>query len=609
MTKPVTGLDSSENQSTPLTSSNNYDLGAGKSAGGSYGKLRELEQYDESQEILKAPASVINRYSLFKYKGMPWNGNELTREQYNLGSGGYSTGSTNDNNLEFHSNSSLQKLTMNPSAAALIEKFGNIGSMGMRYGWSDFLYNRYYGRIPNNFMLTLRRFPYPVTDNIIDNVVTDSKSGKLISGDQPDLARAVTWMSEKTNNNLKDILKFTTKMKYKEIESKIQTIKSNAQGIQGSKFAGVGSTGMSGASAGSSLLTLANGQTTAGARENEANAGYDALSETYPNYQMGPLNIIDKMLIREAGLDFDMDFELKFHYSLRSIGDIDPKLAMLDLMANLLVLTYNTAPFFGGATRYIGNGKFGKPLGDHSKLAGGDVNGFFDSIMTDIGSALGNVFGDGGGGFSLDSVLGGMKGVAGNMLGGILSKGLNTPQQAQAANAFLTGDPTGQWHLTIGNPFNPIAMIGNLCLSDVTWELDTPLSRGDFPTELVVTVKLKPGRPRDSADIESMFNAGRGRLYYAPRGLDDVLNLEGKEPIKMSGYKKNADQSGAPGDAFNEVNKGNAGNNVDWSKFTSADDYIEGKSIDLNFGRGTEDASASETAQLLANNIFHVTEG
>jgi len=591
--KILSGLKSSENKSTPLTSASDFDLGAGKGINTSYRELQDIEQYAEGQELSKAPPSIINRYSLFKYKGMPWNGNELTRDQYNLGD-----------------NTALDNVVMNPSAAALIEKFGNIGTMGMRYGWADFLYNKFYGRIPNNHMVTLRRFAYPVTDNIIDNVVTDSKSGKLLSGDQPDLARAVTWMSEATDNKLKDILKFSTKFKWKEIESKIQTIESKAQGIQGSSFLGVGTTGMSGGGAASSFFGLAAGQTSAGARQHAANAGYDALTETYPNYVMGPLNVIDKMIIRDTGMEFEQQFELKFHYSLRSIGDIDPKMAMLDLMANLLVLTYNTAPFFGGATRYIGNGKFGKPLGDHDKLASGDVGGFLSSVMSDIGSALSNVFGDGGGGFSLDSVLGGMGDVAGDMLGGILSKGLSTPQQAQVANAFLTGDPTGQWHLTIGNPFNPICMIGNLCLEDVQWELDTPLSRGDFPTELTVTVKLKPGRSRDSADIESMFNAGRGRLYYAPKGLDDVLNLEGKQPIKISGYPKNADQSGAPGDAFNQVRKGNAGNNTNWSKIMDEGDAVEGRTsavspeMQLN-----NEAEASEKATLLANNVFHVNEG
>lgn len=588
----LTGLGAGQNTSSPLTAAIDYDLGAAKAEGGEYGKLQEITQYDEKQEIMQAPSSVINRYALFKYKGMPWNGNELTQDKYNL-----------------HSNGALDNIIMNPTAAALIEKFNNIGSLGMRYQWSDFLFTKYYGKIPNNFMLTLRRYPYPVTDNIIDNIVTDSKSGKMMAGDQPDMARAITWMSEATENKLASILKFTTKIKWKDISSKVQSVQSNSQGIEGSKFLGIGSTGIGGGSAASSFFTLGSGMTTAGARQNAANAGYDPISSTYPNYVEGPLNIIDKVFIRDAGLEFEQGFEIKFHYSLKARGDIDPKMAMLDLMANLLVLTFNTAPFFGGATRWTGNGTFGKPLGDQSKLASGDVKGFLGSVMTDLGGMLSNVFGNGSGGFTLDSVLGGLGDVAGDMLGGILSKELSSPQQAAAVNAFLSGDPTGCWHLTVGNPFNPICMIGNLCLEDATWELGNTLGRNDFPTELTVTVKLKPGRYRDSSDIESMFNAGRGRLYYAPKGLDDVLNLSGKEPIKISGYAKNADQKGAPGDAFNQVLTGNQTNNCDWSKILSKEDYIEGES-NTSFPAGKEmEVGEQDRASLLANNVFRVTEG
>jgi hypothetical protein len=35
-----------------------------------------------------------------------------------------------------------------------------------------------------------------------------------------------------------------------------------------------------------------------------------------------------------------------------------------------------------------------------------------------------------------------------------------------------------------------------------------------------------------------MFNAGRGRLYAAPEGLEDVLNTAGKEPKRQTGYGK-----------------------------------------------------------------------
>ena len=41
-----------------------------------------------------------------------------------------------------------------------------IGGLSAPYYWKDFLYCKHYGTIPNNYMITLRRFPTPVLDNL-----------------------------------------------------------------------------------------------------------------------------------------------------------------------------------------------------------------------------------------------------------------------------------------------------------------------------------------------------------------------------------------------------------------------------------------------------------
>ena len=48
----------------------------------------------------------------------------------------------------------------------------------------------------------------------------------------------------------------------------------------------------------------------------------------------------------------------------------------------------------------------------------------------------------------------------------------------------------------------------------------------DFPEKLVMTVTLKPARPRDKAEIETMFNAGRGRFYIQPTDDIDINNTQ-----------------------------------------------------------------------------------
>jgi hypothetical protein len=78
---------------------------------------------------------------------------------------------------------------------------------------------------------------------------------------------------------------------------------------------------------------------------------------------------------------------------------------------------------------------------------------------------------------------------------------------------MLSGYPTGEWHLVVGNPLNPIAMIGNLVCTNVDIRFNDELGPDDFPTEMIASFRLSPGRQRHRGDWESMFNRGNGRLY------------------------------------------------------------------------------------------------
>ena len=60
-------------------------------------------------------------------------------------------------------------------------------------------------------MITLRRFPYPVQDDL-KNMMIPGKDGKPVDGSMPDLARAITWMSPSLGNEMKSILKFWYKV-------------------------------------------------------------------------------------------------------------------------------------------------------------------------------------------------------------------------------------------------------------------------------------------------------------------------------------------------------------------------------------------------------------
>ena len=471
-----------------------------------YDQLKRPSKYNISgstdkveifQENGVSPRSIANKWSLFRYRGTPMQG---ISTKDGIPSDGYTKAQV------FRiGNSGSPK---NPSAKTIIEETGKLtGSPGYQYRYEDFIYTKYYGKIPNNQLLTLRRFAFPVTDNIIRPVQFNA-DGKPFKNLQPALAQAVTFMGEKPGNNMKEILKFSVGFKWKTATSELQTINSQprdrgkvggfidsmpfSQNIQG---------GLAGESASQTKI------------RKEQGAGYDPVKQTYPNHEFSPLNIIKSVEMREAGLNFSQEFSLKFQYDLKGIPGVSPKLAFLDVLANLLVLTYNEAPFWGGAVRYTGGGKKGKPFGDLKKLQSGDIKGFMGSVVKDLSKSITKGV--------KDIMKGGDSKILNNILGGAMMDLLGGPQGGTVAAAFLTGDPTGSWHLTVGNPLNPIAVIGNLACTSTEFEFDGPLGYEDFPTSLAITIKLKPAMPRDKGAIESMFNAGRGRLYLTEDGVLD----------------------------------------------------------------------------------------
>jgi hypothetical protein len=97
--------------------------------------------------------------------------------------------------------------------------------------------------------------------------------------------------------------------------------------------------------------------------------------------------------------------------------------------------------------------------------------------------------------------------------------------------------------------------MGNLTCTSSDFEFDGPLGYEDFPSKLKVTVTLKPGRYRDKGDIESMFNAGRGRIYLTPKGekntdKETIVDAYGKKYAQKGDNKsKGRGASGARGGA------------------------------------------------------------
>lgn len=473
-------------------------------------------------------SSIFNRYSIFFFN--------------NTGSGATTPEDYFDNTTRRpigEGEQRRQSVINNPSAKELIRWSKEGKSNAVEYDWSDFLWCKDYGAVPNNYMVTLRRFPGPCADDLFDN----NSNPDTARNPSPDIARLVTWIDGESNTFESCGLKFSYKMNWKNLEAAIQTVSYAETGSFQNE--GLGFKNRHGEqSALGAAITSVSAATQDGfgkkSLKNPAMDNFDPYKDKNAVY--GPVDIIKSMYVRDMGLDFTQTFKLVFEYELRSWDGINPKVASIDLFSNITLLTANRGSFWGGEIRHYGGyARKVKPLGDPYKLQGGDVAGYFKSLLNGIMGRLGSL--TDGAGFSLSGLSNASKTIGSNLLGNVLGgalDGMGRPGIV-ALNALLTGEDTGEWHVTVGNPTNPIMMVGNLILDDTEVEFDGPLGADDFPTKLLVTCTLKPARPRDRTDIMAMFSRnGRTYLTEPPQATEYTGNVVrgGSSPTPKTSPKR-----------------------------------------------------------------------
>tara|TARA_B100001057_G_scaffold487261_1_gene569709 strand:+ start:2751 stop:4589 length:1839 start_codon:yes stop_codon:yes gene_type:complete len=464
------------------------------------------------------PRSIFNRYALFNFRGF-YGGlaGDISKHYQDAESYAFMGGDR----------------SKNPSVAKIISFYDETYPR-IAYTAQDFLYSKYYKKIPVNHLITLRRFPTPVTDNIFNYSIAEAGKDGLpdaanaTDGTQIAGVTAVTYLGEKAGNKLEDILNFSYGLNWKPIESEMESVSSGDGGYTQQPFY----KSMNGV--GKATFDAFKGITPGQKFSRGLNGTDDKLGTTYANFVIGPVNVVKDSTIRDRGLKFGNDIKLNFEYELKSLNYVNPKIAMIDIISNMLTMSTNNAQFFGGGHRYYGSGGFvASQFGDISKLKSGDFSGYIGSVVSDVETGFKSVFGDGDGGFTLESLLeGGLqvgKTMLGNMLGGFLGENVGAISGTQATKAFISGEPTGDWHLTVGNPLNPIVTMGNMYCDNSVMTLGAGLGADDFPMEVKFEVDLKHGKPRDKGDIENMFNSGRGRIYAAAADEKDILNLRGSD--------------------------------------------------------------------------------
>jgi hypothetical protein len=444
--------------------------------------------------------SIFNRYSVF-YFNSSQSGNPADPETYmdgvnfadlgqppppgeTGGTGGRSV--HNRRNLDY----SLLKVEREPTASNIIRWVKEGKSNALEYAWEDFLWCKNYGMIPNNYMITMRRFPMPVMDDLMDSLKNPS----------PDIGRLITWVDGEVNTWESAGLKWSHNLVWKELESEVQVVAApDKAGNEGDALGGIAG----------NIIKALSFATQPGAEKAATGNPNAATFDPYQNSNAiwGPIDVIKKMMIRDKGLEFAQSFTLTFNYELRSIDGVNPKVAMIDLLSNIMVCTMNRGNFWGGDVRFTGgNPRNIKPIGNTEMLAKGNYGGYISSLVGGLMGRFDKL--TGGAGFSLEGAGNALKtlgsGAIANIVGGGLDKA-GRPGVA-AVNSLLTGEDTGEWHVMVGNPANPIISVGNLVLEKTDIQFGGSLGPDDFPTKLTVVCTLKSARPRDRTDIMAMFH-------------------------------------------------------------------------------------------------------
>ena len=467
-----------------------------------------------------------------------------------------------------------------PTTTALI-KWGNESERGKTpYSFQDFVFCKWWNRIENNRLITLRRYAAPVTDNIefADYVVNETTksdggynvtannggkkikktySGRASTNPWTPLATAVTYFGEETGNQLSELLSFSAKYNWKEITAESNPIEIHSkQNDAGSDLINsdlnLSSSGLGTIAKFMGFLGEASGGNVINLEASPQDQPPDPYSNgPYENRILGPVNVIMNTVRRERGLSFEHNsLKIKFDYVARPIAGINSKAVLLDLMSNILILTYSSGSWFGGMWKYRADGpavypwKYGDAM---NKLYRGEIFGKNGAVMTltkhvysdgksylasflpDAAKFISNMFKG-----AIDAVYGMFTGddkrkkksamefdaaLSSNtsmaiqkVIAAKAVKGATVPY-IKDQRALLTGEPVGDWHLTIGNPLNPIAMIGNLVVKNVRFTWSNELGPDDFPIGFTAEIELSHGLGRDRDAIESMFNRGFGRIY------------------------------------------------------------------------------------------------
>lgn len=391
---------------------------------------------------------------------------------------------------------------------SLINYFGDWKSKAMKLRAADFAYLKDLGVYPINRLWILRRFP----DNCIvpNNLLSWGNSVSAIS-------TVVGWMKDKEDNPMfslsfsevwtdqRDMIdKVFSEILKSEFGLKLPSMMSVPGWSQGILFGMLKAMGLS--------------------------DSFD--SKNVPTGNPNVLRTAKMREINSQGLKTNLELSLETEYEQKYINGIDPGLAMLDIISNLLKMGTSDQKFILGNSpqliQLIGtvNSSSQKVeawlefIKSMIKAFVTGVTNFIDEISSSSSNVTTTTSSNSENNVSLTTSIAEkgvieqmgsfVMGLSDTILTGTVSK-YRWPLKGSIG--LMSGINTTPWHLTVGNPYSPIINIGNIVVNDVRIKPSNDLGFNDMPARLDVSIQIELGRPLGKQEIEKMFNNGYKRVY------------------------------------------------------------------------------------------------
>ena len=577
---------------TPNNPANNVQQPAESGSSNSNNQTTVKDHLTGAVQATGQTTSLFNAFYVFKYTG---GASLVSRALYS---------SLDENSTP---NGDKPEVVSNPTASAIInwasglgERSNEFGLNNSTYSWSDFLFCKYYGIIPNNRMITLRKYPLGSQDNAA------VKRGKAVVTNLP-VAQAVTWFGPGTPNSINSIWQNKWSLAWKK-----QT--TDAQNVQGNEIVNfstaltnfLGNNANEAAKKAFAILATYGdiaadnlgeipadkfasiGAATIEAKMQEFQKNLYSNTGAFFNQVLGPVNVKNSFLYRDRGLSPnapDSTWEVTFDYKTDSYFGMGQRRVGLDIMANMLELTYSSGEWLESLNVYYKNLGLALKPDEQKWIEDCLTNGNFDAMgLAEVYARIAEA--------RIDVIISTMKQLAiegkdlaveavGTLVKGNSAEILNQLKDPNSdkyktirngikieltkalagtfpgfvqQRANVGSIATGNWHLTIGNPMNPIMRIGDLIVRDCELTFGDELGADDFPIDLSFKVTLSPTKPRNSRDIRQTFNAGRADYIDTSLGnTADQMNSYGLQAKILQAESAGVNTDGQKPPTANDV--------------------------------------------------------